>query len=272
MEYRLKFLLFIVYFLLVGLAFLNAERYYKIINKKKIVVGLSSKYPPLSFKNKKEGAFKGLEVKLAQKIASFLEVELELKEVHLHNFIDNIKNQTVDIVMSGISPSFKRLQQIWLTNPYLTIHPAILIDARILPKQQFGDTFYTYKINQFWDIHKVSSLKIAVKQESIYVDFLQKYFPQLERIFVNDNQQALQQLEKYSVNAWIHDSIYFENLLKENKWNSSYRLLIADDYKIDIGIAIPFASHILQNQLNMLINLEKKNGILKNVEDSLQDK
>ncbi len=93
--------------------------------KGKIVIGTDSTFPPMEFVND-AGEYTGYDIELGRRIAEKLGVTPEFKPILFDNFIDELKNHTVDIVMSSVSITDERKSQVQFSDPYLYAGQVIL--------------------------------------------------------------------------------------------------------------------------------------------------
>lgn len=92
--------------------------YVDVIKKRgKLIVGTSADWPPFEYIDEK-GNFAGIDIRIAQKIAEALGVELEVKDLKFAALIESLKNGQVDMIIADITPTSKRELQIDFSIPY----------------------------------------------------------------------------------------------------------------------------------------------------------
>lgn len=96
----------------------------KILKVKKLVVGTSPEYPPLSYKKGNE--IVGFEPTLAKIIAHSMGVELQLVEMEFHDLLPALKEGKLDMVLSAVTMTQGRNLHVAFVGPYLTSGQNIL--------------------------------------------------------------------------------------------------------------------------------------------------
>lgn len=112
------FLLFnlFAFFVLVSLA--HAET---------LKVGISTNYFPVAFKNNDQ--IIGIEADLAQYVGQTTGMEIQIIEIPWDELETALKDNRIDVVMSGVSITDKRKERVDFTNSYMTIGQMVLIKA-----------------------------------------------------------------------------------------------------------------------------------------------
>jgi len=234
----------------------------KISQKQKIRIGVSIEYPPLHyFKDRKE---LGLEIDLIMALGKFLGVKTELVPLETDQYISALKNGKVDILVCGLSVSLDRLRQVWFSNPYLVVHPSILIDRRKIPRLKISDDIDRSGFSSFEDLKKVQGFVFAVKEGSVYTSYIEELFPGGEVEKVKTNNDGIGLLQKGKVSGFVHDSVYFQGLLKQNPaLGERYLLLVEEQRQEQISIGLPYGDVRLKMVIDQWINEIQRNGTLR---------
>lgn len=95
----------------------------------KIVMGTSADYPPYEFHKTVDGKDKivGWEIEMAEEIAKDLGVKLEIKESAFDNLIADLTAKKVDFVLSAMTITDKRKENIDFSEPYWQGGQSILV-------------------------------------------------------------------------------------------------------------------------------------------------
>jgi ABC-type amino acid transport substrate-binding protein len=88
-------------------------------------IGTSAGYPPLTFKQ--DDQVKGVEADLATAIAEDLNVTIRLVEMPWGKLIPALNDKEIDIIMSGMSITEERSEQVLFTDAYMKIGQMALI-------------------------------------------------------------------------------------------------------------------------------------------------
>ena len=134
----------------------------KIQKNKEIILGTSADYPPYEFpiidKNGNEQIV-GFDILIAEKIAENLNVKLKIKNLDFNGLLDALNSGSVDIIMSGITPSEERKKSIDFSNIYYTAKNVLLV----LDKN----------INSIDDLNNLSvGVQVSSMQERIAIEKL----------------------------------------------------------------------------------------------------
>ena len=209
----------------------------KIQKNQMMVVAVSNEYPSLGFQGK------GAEVDMAKSLADFLGVKAKIVSYALGDAIEAVEKNKVDIAISGLSRSLARARRVWFSMSYLQVRPAALVDKRLLPKSQFGDTFEDESVKNLSDLNKLTGIILIVHRNSIY----ENMFPKLESIKHKNIRQGFEMLVSNQGNAILHDSLYLRYQLKhDSRLRFKYSLVVEEKYKEELCIALPFGDVILE--------------------------
>jgi polar amino acid transport system substrate-binding protein len=251
-NYILRIIIFVG--VLSGVAFSSgadaADVYGKIMKKKEIRIGVSLHYPPLNF----NGGEKGVEMMMARRLGNFFGVKVVLVPLSVSEYVEAIIKGRVDVVIAGFSRNLERGAKIWFSDPYFTVSPGVLVNARILPERSFGDEFEESPVSTIWDLKMLTRLTLAVKKGSAYETLLKENFQEMARVVVSSNEEGIEALEKGKVDGFVHDSLFLQYLYSTNaRFHGSYRLLQGGRQKEYLCIGLPFGDTILKNQIDLFV-------------------
>lgn len=224
--------------------------YRSIIKRGEIRIGISKHYPPLNFHSGK----KGVEVKMAEELGTFLGVRTTTVPLVLTDYISAIESGRVDIVMAGLSRNMERAKKIWFSEPYISMTPGVLANRRRLPQTRFGDKFEQNPIRTIWDLKNISGFKFAVKKRSAYETLLAREFPDVQTVTVSSNSEGLKALKSGAAHGFVHDSLYLQYLYSHSsEYRGSYILLQGGNRHEKICVGLPFGDTVLKNQIDIFI-------------------
>lgn len=120
----------------------------------------------------------GIDVEIAKFIAKSLGVKAvfsrEAKTVD--ELIQLVLDRKVDMAISGLSPNFDRLEQVQISQPYVNLSKALMINSILLQKLNADRT------ETLESLFAHSASKIGVLRGSPYVEFVQQIFPKADII------------------------------------------------------------------------------------------
>jgi ABC-type amino acid transport substrate-binding protein len=88
-------------------------------------VGITPNYPPLAFK--RNGTLAGVEVDFANKLGPALGMQVDFVETPWEDLIPALRDQRIDIIMSGMSITDDRKQLVSFAHPYLRVGQMMLL-------------------------------------------------------------------------------------------------------------------------------------------------
>ncbi|MBN2158952.1 MAG: amino acid ABC transporter substrate-binding protein [Spirochaetes bacterium] len=226
------------------------DAYRAIKAAKKIRIGVSKDYPPLNF----NGGERGVEIEMANQLGDFLGVSVELVPLEVSEYAAAIEKRAVDAVIGGYSRNLARGRTVWFSEPYLSVTPGVLADARSLPKTSFGDTFEQAPFATLWDIKRLPGFRFAVKKGSAYEHILETDFPDNPRRVVASNEAALSLIDKREADGFVHDSLYLEYLYANSAGLRNAYILLGGGNRIErICVGLPFGDTVLKNQVDLFV-------------------
>ncbi len=100
-----------------------------VLDQGKLVVGSDTTYPPFEFINETSKLPVGFDVDIATEIASRMGVDVEIKTVKWESIIPSLQNGEYDVIISAMTITEERSQQISFSKPYYNSSQAILVAA-----------------------------------------------------------------------------------------------------------------------------------------------
>lgn len=97
----------------------------------KIVVGTSAPYPPYEFRllPELESEMVGIDIDIAEAIASDLNVRLEIKDIQFSRLFDELAAGNIDIALAGLAPTEARQRVVDFSIPYYQAIQNMLLRA-----------------------------------------------------------------------------------------------------------------------------------------------
>jgi Na+/H+-dicarboxylate symporter len=134
----------------------------------RVRVGYRLDNPPYSFLNGR-GELVGLEVEMAQEIASVLDVSLELVPIRFMKYAEEINEGCCDVLMAGVLVTPERAERITFSDPYMEEHLAFLVPDD--ERARFGTRA---------SLRSSRPLRIGAFSSGAILDRLRSYVPEAE--------------------------------------------------------------------------------------------
>lgn len=96
---------------------------------KKLIIGTSADFPPYEFKimnEKGENEIVGFDIDIAKEIAKDMGAELEIKDMNFDSLLNELDTGRVDLVISGLSPTPERAEQVGLSKIYYKAEQSVV--------------------------------------------------------------------------------------------------------------------------------------------------
>ncbi|MEM9253995.1 MAG: transporter substrate-binding domain-containing protein [Pseudomonadota bacterium] len=103
----------------------------RVIDFKVLKVGMSGNQPPMTMTNR-EGGLMGFDVDLAKALAGAMGVKLEITTMPFGNLLSALEENQVDMVLSGLSITPERSEQVTFIGPYMLSGKSILTKSSTL--------------------------------------------------------------------------------------------------------------------------------------------
>lgn len=93
-----------------------------------LVMGTNAAFPPYEFLDEK-GDFTGIDVEIAKAIAKELDMKLEIKDMEFNSLLFAVQEDSIDIVLAGLTVSDERKEKVDFTQTYATGKQVIIVKA-----------------------------------------------------------------------------------------------------------------------------------------------
>jgi ABC-type amino acid transport substrate-binding protein len=221
--------------------------------KGKIVVGNNAVFAPFGFHAMLDGVDTrvGFDIDLAKEIAKDIGVEVEFKQLDLDALIPALKAGQTDILISALSATDERKQQVDFSDIYYQTRDIALIQASDKDK---------YK-----SLDDLKGKKIGVQLNSTEQTLMQAQFPN-ENLVLMDNMNTL----NLALKAKQVDVVISEDLVAKVAVAANPELAIADGIVIDdsalnsagAGVVVKKNEDALRESINKTIRRLKDSGEL----------
>lgn len=156
-----------------------------------ITIGVKFEVPPFGAKNPTTGKVEGFDVDLGQAIADELGVKTKFVEALSDNRIPFLKDGTTDVILSTMTITAERDQEIDFSDPYF------LANGRILVK----------KDSSIKGVEDLAGKKVCTALGSTYEATLKKQAPKAKLRLVDGYSDCLELLQNGSVDAESTDDV-----------------------------------------------------------------
>ncbi len=196
------------------------ERFMKVMERGKIVVGVKADYKPWGFRDT-DGNLVGMEIDMAQDVADALGVELELVPVQSSNRMQFLQQGKIDLMIATMSDRTDRRKVVGIPEPnYYTSGTNVLAKQGVI--SQWGD---------------LRDKPVCGKQGAFYNKVVSKRHGAKVVAFVN-NAEAKQALRDGKCIAWVYDDSSIVSDLSSGQWDGFEMPLSSEDDN-PWGLAVP---------------------------------
>jgi polar amino acid transport system substrate-binding protein len=225
----------------------------KILSNKELVVGTAAGMPPLNMKTK-DGKIIGLEVDLANDIATAMGVKLTLKTMPFNDLLPALEGGKVDMVLSGMTMNPTRNLKVAFAGPYFDSGKSLL--AKLENVQS---------INSMEKMNNPDKTLVALKGSTSQL-FAENALPKAKLVLAEDYDQAVAMIRNDKAIAMVADfPICAVSILRypEAKLGMSDKPFTYEP----IGIALPPTDTLMINWVQNFLNAMDRIGGLKKIED-----
>ena len=164
-------------------------------------VGINPEYPPLIYKD--DGEITGIDAAMAREAAKILDRKLQFVEMSFEQLIPSLVAGDVDVIMSGLSVTPERAEQVAFTNSYLTIgQMAIIRTADMVP---FA---LPRALNK-------PGARVGVEPGTTGASYAAEYLPDAKVSEFTSPDQAFKALLDKRIDFYIHDAPTSWNLAQQ---------------------------------------------------------
>ncbi len=230
------------------------DRFKKVLERGKIVIGVKADYKPWGFRDS-SGALVGMEIDMAKDVAKALGVKLEMVPVQSSNRMQFLQQGKIDLMIATMSDKANRRKVVGVPDPnYYTSGTNVLAKKGVVSK---------------WT--DLKGKPVCGKQGAFYNKQVSKNYGAKIVAFVG-NAEAKQALRDGKCIAWVYDDSSIMADLASGDWND-YEMPMNTEDDTPWALAVPleeksgiwgnFMSGMIYNwhRTGRLIELEKKWGI-----------
>jgi ABC-type amino acid transport substrate-binding protein len=209
-----------------------------------LVVGLNPEYRPLVFKN--EGQLDGIEPMMAMAVGKMMGRKVEFKELEWRQLIPALERGDIDVIMSGMSVTEARQQQVDFTSAYMDIGQMAIIRMKDIGS-----------LSQPWAMTQ-PGISIGVEPGTTGETYAREHTPAIVKSFDNPD-LAFAALRKGQIDFYIHDAPTSWMISQSREYGDLmplYRALT----KEKLAWAVKKGNKKLLDELNLALSELTRNG------------
>lgn len=226
---------------------------------------LAGEAPPF-FMQDKQGRLFGLDIELAEDLASQLGLEIKYnREAKTYDdVVSVIFKGKADIAISNLSRTLRRSKIVRFTEPYSILYQTILLN-RLKAAQERIMLDPRKFLNQ-------PHIKISTVANSSYMDFARESFPLATVVPYTDSNLAVQDVMDGKVHAFIFDNIFTQNWHFNNPDNALFlQTLVMKENEDQIAFAVNWKDTHLLAWLELYLKNIKANGFLQRLNEKYME-
>lgn len=211
-------------------------------------VGMSADYPPLHFKQ--DGRIVGIEADNARAVGEIIGRTAQIIVMPFDQLIPSLEAGQIDVIMSGMSVTAERSEQVSFTDAYLRVG-----QMAIMHKDKLG------RFSQPWAVYREGA-RIGVEPDTTGAAFAERELKDAQVRFYEDAEAAFVGLRKDEIDLYVHDaptSWQLANSLENDDLISLYAPLTEEM----IAWAVNKDDAALAGELNRALAMMKSNGTLQ---------
>ncbi|MGD8976296.1 MAG: transporter substrate-binding domain-containing protein [Gammaproteobacteria bacterium] len=225
----------------------------RVVESGQLRVGMSGTQPPYNVVSR-DGALIGLEVDLANLIASGLRVELKIVRAPFGDLLKSLEQGKVDMVMSGMSITARRSQRATFVGPYMLSGKSILTRSSVLAAARDAGEIDDAK------------LTLAALENSTSEDYVQTMMSKSKLVAVKDYDDAVKLLLDGEVDALVADMAIC--LLTILRYPDSGLTTLKEPFTFEpIGIAVPADDPQFRNLIDNFVDTAENIGALEKMRE-----
>ena len=218
----------------------------RILAKKELVVGTAASMPPFNMTTK-DGQIVGMEIDLANLIATAMNVKLTLKTVQFNDLLSALEGGQVDMILSSMTMTPARNLKVAFVGPYFASGKSILTK-----KANVGSVDEIGKMN---DPEKVF---VALKGSTSQM-FAEKLMPKAKLVLADDYGQAVAMVRDDKAVAMVAD--FPICMVSVYRYPEAGLVTLEKPISYEpIGVALPPNDPLLVNWIQNVLNVLERTG------------
>ncbi len=216
----------------------------------KLIIGMEMSYPPFEFKDK-ENKPDGVDVRLAEELAKYLNLPLKLEEYSFDGLIPALKSGEIDAVISAMTATDFRRKSIDFSDAY--VHTAI---AMLVQKNS--------QVKSVEDLKKPGA-KVAAKIATTGETYAREFLPQAALSVYDDEVNCVIEVSQGRADAFIYDQLSIYGHAKKNE--TTTKAILTPIREEEWAVGIKKGNDALRTKVNAFIKEFRDKGGLNKLAD-----
>jgi ABC-type amino acid transport substrate-binding protein len=220
----------------------------RVLNNKVLVVGTSGNMPPMTYKLQ-SGDVAGLDMELAQLMASGLGVKLKVVVMPFPDLVDAVKSGKVDVAISNITATLARNRHVAFSTPYLISGKCVVTKQKEMATMENAEAVNGKKVT------------VAVLKGSTSEEFASMLMKDAKLIDVNSDADGIDLVRSGKADAMLSDYPVCMAAVNNNPdagFVASFSKLTYEP----ISIALPGNDPLFLNWTNNFVSRLKTTGAI----------
>lgn len=211
---------------------------------KELIVGLNAEYPPFAFIENNQ--IVGFDIDLITEINKRLKKELELKNLSFTSLIPEVQMGSLDIVISGITPTSQRAKEMLFTDPYISSDPLVIVSRADKPLKTIAEL----------------QDKRTVVNEGFSADFYLSKHKDLEIVRLKTIDQALLELLSGRSDAFV-SALYPLNHYFQFHEKNKLSISVIPETEEHYALGVSKQKNKLHKKIQLILNTLQEDGTLE---------
>lgn len=226
------------------------KRYEDIKKRGELVVGLSADYAPYEFHATVDGQDQivGFDISIAQKIADDMGVDLHIEELGFDALLGALKTGKIDLIISGMSPTPERLQEVDFSDPYMNAQ------QRLVVRKEDQD--------KYTNIDQFEGVPVSVQKQTTQEELANNELTGAKVTSLQKTSDVIMNLKNRKVDAAILEGPVAEAYVDENDDLALSNLDFENGDK-ETAVALPKDAPRLSESINNSIQTINDEGLLE---------
>jgi glutamate transport system substrate-binding protein len=169
--------------------------------KGEITIGVKYDVPPFGFKNPRTGDIEGFDVDLGKAVSKALGVRPKFIEAISDNRVPFLKAGTADLILSTMTITKERNNQIDFSEPYYIAHGRILVPSD----------------SKIQSVDDLAGKRVCTALGSTYADTLKQKAPKAQLRLVDSYSECLELIQNGAVDAVSTDDVILTGMIIQDK-------------------------------------------------------
>ena len=205
------------------------------------------------YEEDEEGNMSGTDVELAKSIAASLGVDIVFSREAANNdeLTKQLENGEIDMVVATYSRTLDRALRVRLSEPYLSIGMAVMINKQAAVQRGVTQNPAGYL--------KTSGEKIAVVAGTSHVDLCRELFPDCEIVETQDYEEAVELVKHNKVFAYFCGELeFYSEICRDRELQIYTDVYVYSDIKDEFCVAVAKENEELQDYVNLYLAMSPK--------------